>query len=228
MQSIPLFVKIIFFLTTLLTIFIFYKSGRQAGTPVIVVLVWCLIQSIVGLTGFYTDTSTIPPRFLLLVGPPVVLIAVLFFTSRGKKYLDSLDLKTLSLLHIVRIPVEMVLYWLFVYKAVPELMTFEGRNFDILSGITAPLVYYFGFVRKSLPNWSIIIWNLICLALLINIVASAILSAPTPFQKFAFDQPNIGVFFFPFNLLPACVVPLVFMSHLVSIRQLMEKKPINH
>lgn len=24
-------------------------------------------------------------------------------------------------------------------------MTFEGRNFDILSGLSAPLVYYFGF-----------------------------------------------------------------------------------
>jgi hypothetical protein len=151
------------------------------------------------------------------------MIAALFFTSPGRTYIDSLDLKTLTLLHIVRIPVEMVLYWLFVYKTVPEIMTFEGRNFDILSGITAPFVYYFGYVRKSFSDRTIITWNLICLALLITIVATAILSAPTSFQKFAFDQPNVGVFFFPFNLLPACIVPLVFLSHVVSIRQLLQK-----
>jgi hypothetical protein len=227
MEGLPLFVKVVFLLTTLLTIYIFYKAGRQAIIPAIVVFVWCIIQSIVGLTGFYTDTSTIPPRFLLLVGPPVLLIALLFFTSRGRSYLDSIDLSAITILHIVRIPVEMVLYWLFVNNAVPELMTFEGRNFDIFSGITAPLVYYFGFVRKSLSDRTIITWNIICLALLVNIVTIAILSAPTSFQKFAFDQPNIGVFFFPFNLLPACIVPLVLLSHLVSIRQLVQKNIAN-
>jgi hypothetical protein len=103
-------------------------------------------------------------------------------------------------------------------------MTFEGRNFDILSGLSAPFIYYFGFVKRRLSNALILGWNFICLALLINIVANAILSVPTPFQKFAFDQPNIGVLYFPFNLLPACVVPLVLLSHLVAIRRLLHAK----
>lgn len=93
-------------------------------------------------------------------------------------------------------------------------MTFEGRNFDILSGLTAPIIFYFGFVTKQLDRKVILIWNFICLALLINIVVVAILSAPFPFQQFAFDQPNIAVLYFPFNWLPSCVVPLVLLSHL--------------
>jgi hypothetical protein len=50
----------------------------------------------------------------------------------------GLDKKILTLLHIIRIPVELGLYWLFIYKAIPQLMTFEGRNFDILVGLTVP------------------------------------------------------------------------------------------
>jgi hypothetical protein len=124
---------------------------------------------------------------------------------------------------VIRIPVELVLFWLFSYKTIPQLMTFEGRNFDILSGISALLVYYFGFIKKSLDKKFILAWNFICLALLANIVINAFLSAPFPFQKFAFDQPNIAILYFPFVWLPVLVVPLVLFSHLVAIRKLWKK-----
>ena len=121
----------------------------------------------------------------------------------------------------MRIPVELTLLWLFLYKAVPELMTFEGRNFDILSGLSAPIIYYFGFVKKQLSSKIILLWNFICLGLLFNIVIHAILSAPFYFQQFAFNQPNIALLYFPFVWLPACIVPLVLFSHLVSIRRIL-------
>ena len=103
-------------------------------------------------------------------------------------------------------------------------MTFEGKNFDILSGITAPLIYYFGFVKFKINKTGILIWNFICLSLLINIVFLAVFSAPFPFQKFAFEQPNIALLYFPFIWLPSCVVPLVLLSHLAAIQQLLSKK----
>jgi hypothetical protein len=65
-----------------------------------------------------------------------------------------------------------------------------------------------------------LLWNLVCLGLLLNIILNAVLSAPVPFQKFAFDQPNIAVLYFPFVWLPSCVVPLVLLSHLAAIRKL--------
>jgi hypothetical protein len=103
-------------------------------------------------------------------------------------------------------------------------MTFEGRNFDIISGITAPFIYYFGFIKNKIPQTVLLAWNFICLALLINIVMNAVLSAPFTFQQFAFDQPNIAIFYFPFVWLPCCVVPIVLFSHLATIRQLLVKQ----
>ena len=101
-------------------------------------------------------------------------------------------------------------------------MTFEGRNFDILAGITAPIMYYLVFVKQSMSKKTLLFWNFACLALLLNIVINAILSAPLPFQQFAFEQPNIAILYFPFNLLPSIVVPVVLFAHLVAIRRLLK------
>jgi hypothetical protein len=223
MENVPSYIGAVFGLTTFLTIFLFYKAARKSNITLITLITWVIIQTFVALTGFYTDTNTMPPRFLLLIGPPLLLILCLFLTHNGKAFLDRLDLPALTLLHAIRVPVEIVLFWLCVHKAVPELMTFEGRNFDILSGLTAPIVYYFCFIKKQWSTNVLVYWNIICLGLLLNIVVNAILSAPSPFQQFAFDQPNVGVLYFPFNWLPGCVVPMVLLSHLVSLRQLLLK-----
>ncbi len=223
MENLPTYISIVFGLTTFLTVGLFYKATNNSKTTLIILLTWLALQTAIGLSGFYTVTDATPPRFLLLVLPPFLLIIGLFTTSKGKHYIDSLDAKILTILHTIRIPVEIVLFWLFINKTVPELATFEGKNFDILSGLTAPIVFYFGFIKKQLNRKIILIWNFICLGLLINIVTIAVLSAPFPFQKFAFDQPNIAVLYFPFNWLPSCVVPLVLFSHLATIRQLLNE-----
>ena len=184
----------------------------------VIVGLWMLFQMGIGLTGFYTYAQSMPPRFILLALPPVLFIAALFVLPVGRKFMDGLDVGKLTILHSVRIAVEIVLYFLFVAKAIPEIMTFEGRNLDILAGLTAPVVYYFGFKKKILPRNSVLLWSFIGLGLLLNIVIIAIFSADTPFQKFGFDQPNVAVTHFPYLWLPSVVVPIVLFSHLVVIR----------
>jgi hypothetical protein len=220
MENVAYYVHVVFIITTLITIYFFYKAAHQSKTVLTIITGWLIIQSIISLNGFYTITNTIPPRFLLAIAPPLLFILILFATARGRSFIDRLDIKALTLLHIVRILVELVLWWLFVQKTIPQIMTFEGRNPDILSGITVPVVYYFAFVRKKISNKVVLVWNIVCLLLLFNIVTTAILAAPTPFQQLAFDQPNIAVLYFPFIWLPCCIVPLVFFAHLVAIRRL--------
>lgn len=219
MENLPLFLSIVFGLTTLLTVF-FYKAANSSRIVLLLLLGWLLLHGVISVSGFYTVTNNMPPRLALAVTPMFIGIALLFITANGKVFIDKLDAKTLTFLHVIRIPAELVLFGLFLEGKIPELMTFEGRNFDIIAGITAPFVWYFGFVKNKLSPKIILIWNFICLGLLLNIVINAILSAPFPIQQFAFDQPNIAVLYFPFVWLPGCVVPLVFLSHLVVIRRL--------
>lgn len=217
----PNWLLLFFSATTALTLYLFYRSTQHNRRVLIISLIWLVLQAIISYTGFYTVTDTRPPRFLLLVLPPMLLFISMFFTDKGRAFIDSLDLKSLHWIHVVRIPVEIALLYLFYAKLIPELMTFEGRNFDILAGITAPLMIYLYFTKKSVSAKLMITWNVVCLLLLANIVAHAILSAPFPFQQLAFDQPNIGVFYFPITWLPTYIVPVVMFSHLASIRQLL-------
>jgi len=223
MANLPVYLPLLFGLTVILALGMYYRASQYSKIFLGIALIWISFQSLFACSGFYLNTTSFPPRFPFLAVPPVLLIVVLFLTRRGRQFLDQLDLPTLTLFHIIRVPVELVLYGLFIAHYVPQLMTFEGRNFDILSGLTAPLVYYFGFVQKKARTSLLLIWNFICLALLLNIVANAVLSAPTPLQQFAFDQPNVGVLYFPFVLLPSFVVPSVLLAHLTAIRSLLRK-----
>jgi hypothetical protein len=224
MSNIPSYISFFFILTVLATVVIFYKATRRSTLTWMVLSAWLIVQAVVSLTGYYAVTTKMPPRFILTVLPPALVLLVLFINRKGKKYIDSLDIRMLTILHTIRLPIEIVLFWLFLQKAVPRIMTFEGRNFDIISGLTAPLIYYFGYYFIKISSRAILFWNFLCLGLLINIVIVAVLSAPFPFQRFSFDQPDIAILYFPYVWLPSCVVPIVLLSHLVSIRQLLRKK----
>lgn len=233
--GIPLFVSIFFVLTVLFTLLLFYgvvkKSSHtivrsKANLLLVILSLWIIVQSVLTLNHvFSSDTTSFPPKIALIgVLPAILAITLVFLTRAGQDFIDELPILNLTYVHVVRIPVEIILYLLFIYGAVPELMTFEGRNFDVLAGISSPLVAYFGIGKGKMARGSLLAWNVICLLLLINIVVNALLSAPSPLQKFGFDQPNIGVLYFPFSLLPAFIVPIVLFSHLVSIRQLLINK----
>jgi hypothetical protein len=188
-----------------------------------VLLAWLLFQAILGMRGFYQPTGDRIPGFLFLILPPLVFIALTFFTIPGRRYIAQMDIRWLTMIHVIRIPVELVLLWLCMHKGVPQIMTFEGRNFDILAGATAPFVYYFGLVRKKIPVKIILAWNIICLCLLMNIVILAILYVKLSFQQIGFDQPDIAILYFPFIWLPCFLVPMVLYAHLAAILQLLNK-----
>jgi hypothetical protein len=226
MENISLTIIILFSITVVAAVWLFFKSANYSKNLMLIVGAWIVMQSVLGLVGFYTNWTSLPPRFPFLIGPPVVAILVVLMTKAGRRFIDSLNLGTLTILSVIRIPVEITLYYLLLAGLIPQSMTFEGTNLDIISGITAPVVYYFVFVAKKLNPKILLAWNFLCLGLLLNVVITAILSAPTPFQRLAFDQPNVGIGYFPFVLLPAVVVPIVLLSHMASIRQLMRSRLI--
>jgi hypothetical protein len=232
LTNLPSHIAILFGITTLIVagiLFIAIKNARtnttknKATVILFGMLIWLTLQALVAGNGFYKDVHTAPQKMLLIGLPPLATIFILFLTSSGRKFIDSLPQQTLTWLHTSRIAVEIVLYFLFVHGAIPQLMTFEGRNFDIIAGITAPLIAWFGYKKQPLNKKIILAWNIICLLLVLNITVNAVLSLPTPIQRFAFEQPNIAVLHFPFNWLPAFVVPVVIFCHLAVIRQLTRK-----
>jgi hypothetical protein len=226
METLPWYVYLVFCATLLLGVWFFHKASNNSKVFLIIATFWILLQSILGLLGFYNDTQTMTARYIFLILPPVGTLLFLLVSRIGRSFIDGLNIKTLTILHIIRVPVEITLFWLFAHKTIPQAMTFEGRNFDILSGLSAPIIYYFSFVNKKIGRWGLFTWNLICSLLLLNVVSMAVLSLPGRFIQFGFERPNLALGYFPFLLLPTFLVPMVLFTNLSAIRQTITRKDL--
>ena len=124
-----------------------------------------------------------------------------------------------------RILVELLLHRAYAEGLIGVQMTYLDRNLDILTGLSA-LVIGLILVRRALPRWLLLTWNWLGLALLVNIVTIAVLSAPTPFRVFLQGPPNVFVTQFPFVWLPAVLVQAALIGHLLLFRHL-QRTPSN-
>lgn len=223
MNEISPWLSIGFAVITGVTVFFFWKATKHVYSLVFILAV-LLLSGVLANAGFYNQPSAIPPRLPLIILPAIGGILFIFFSKYGRRMLDRIDYEILTYMHVVRIPVELTILALFTFGLMPESMTFEGRNFDVLSGISAPFIAYFGYRLKTIPSWTLIIWNIVCLILVLQVVITGILASPGVFQQIEFEQPNVAVLLFPFVWLPAIVVPLVILAHIASIKKLLAAK----
>ncbi len=218
-------------LTTFVCVGILFSAIKRSvlhtvAAKLVVFLIgfWLLFTTILAKGGFYEMTDSFPPRVVLVGVLPANLLILGLFVFFRSSFIERLPLRTLTILHTIRIPVEIVLLWSFQQSMVPQAMTFEGSNFDILSGITAPIVYFIAFRGKTVNRPLLIVWNLLALGLLANIVITALLAFPSPVQQIAFEMPNRAIMYFPLIWLPAVVVPVVLFCHLASLWKLFTSK----
>jgi len=226
-EGLPFYVSLVFFFTTLATIWFLLAAARPAGresTPLKILVfllpLYLVVTGFLSTTDFYRQEA-IPPRVVAFAVLPAVALIAAYFAFFRSNFIRKLSLPMLTLLSVIRFPVELVLHWLYQGGQVPKVMTYEGWNFDILSGITAPIVYWLAFRNGRVNRPLLIGWNLAALALLANIVTIAILSFRGPLQRLAFEQPNVGVTYLPFIWLPAIVVPIVLFAHLAALYNLL-------
>jgi hypothetical protein len=230
-EQVPAYVSITFLITSFVTVAIFITAVRRAGTEsfaakllLFIIPAWMIFQAVLASGGFYLNTDAVPPR-LFLFGPlPALAFIIFYFIVARETVIEKLPLAHLTLLHTIRIPVELVLSWLFAAGMVPEVMTYHGTNLDILSGITAPIIYFICFRGDRVKTKLLAAWNIFALLLLVNIVVTAVLCVPSPIQKLAFDQPNIALFYFPYIWLPTVIVPIVLFCHLASLWKIFRAK----
>lgn len=201
----------------ILTIVFFWLLLRmfRSRAAVIAVIGWGIFLSIWSLSGMASRFEIFPVNMAPVLIVPFVTIIIFTFSKRTLPMLASIPPKSIAQLQVFRVFVELLLWALFIENLLPVQMTFEGRNLDILSGLTAPLAAL--FLAKS--KWGLVMWNLLCLGLLINIVTVAIVSMPTDLRIFNNEPANTIVAEFPFILLPGMLVPLAYGLSLLSLRQ---------
>jgi len=218
-EGVPIWISLLFLITAVATIVLFYYANSKPKLIAVIIVLWSAIHSVLAFNGFYQNTSAFPPRFGLVLLPTTLLIIYGLLPKQQLWFIENRNIKISTFLHSIRVPVEIVLFQLFVYEQVPKLMTFEGRNFDILIGITAPIIGWL-FLKNLINKKVLLVCNVIGLAFIFFIFFNGLLSAELPFQQFGFEQPNRAVSYFPFVLLPATIVPIVIFTHITDLIKL--------
>lgn len=203
----------IFLLLSLVTVLLFTYVTQSIKEGAIMVA-WASVVSFVASKSIF---AAFP--FLFAIVLIVTLLIGLFVYKRLK--LKPVNQSILLAIHIVRIPVELMLYQLYLAGRVPVLMTYDGWNFDLFIGCSALLLFVLSlFLGFSKIIRVLRIWSVVGILSLTTIVIVAVLSSPIPIQQFAFDQPNTALLYFPYVLLPCLIVPIVFLSHFLLLKSM--------
>jgi hypothetical protein len=184
---------------------------------------WLSINALLANAGFFRTLGSLPPRPLLA---PTLLLVVIVVVQRSRFMTSAVRVTPAwwpVALQTFRVPVELLLFWLHQREQVPVHMTFEGRNFDIVVGLTAPVVAWCMATQKIGARW-VWWWNVASLFVLLNIVVMAMTSLPGP-QQLNWGGVVPMVITEPFiQWLPGFLVPLAVFGHISSFRLLSNRR----
>jgi len=185
---------------------------------VVVSAVWMTATWGAGESGVLRLWYATPPPFALLVVGILGLTVVLACTRYGRRLALGLPLWALVGIQGFRLPLELAMHAMYERGVMPEQMSYSGRNFDIITGITALAVGWLVFSRR-VGRRVVLTWNIMGLLLVLNVVTVAILSTPR-FRLFGDDRLNVFVTYPPFVWLPAVMVLAALAGHLIVFRAL--------
>jgi hypothetical protein len=202
------------------------KNRRQqiVFTTMVSILTWAGLLLLLSYKGFFADFSKLPPRPALAVLIPLPFVAAFAFSKKGTQLLQAIPPHWIVFMQSFRIGVELLLWFAFMAGKLPVQMSFEGRNFDVVTGVLALPVGYLLARKISYAAKLAIAFNIAGILLLLNILVIAVLSMPAPFRYFMNEPSNTLVAQFPFILLPGVLVPVAYTLHIFSLRQLLTKK----
>lgn len=187
---------------------------------------WTILTAVMAYSGILAEFTSFPPWILLLVLIQLAFVFWLGWFSSWSELLAEIPQYILVGLQCFRIPVELLLATLATRKLLAIEMTYYGRNFDVLEGITA-VVLAIWLKRRGEESLRhvVLLWNVIGLSLVTVVLVHGVLSVPYPSQLLHLTVPTYIIAYFPVVWLLTVLVPIAYLLHLVSIRRCLVKTP---
>lgn len=199
-----------------------YRQQANVASVFLATLVlsaaWMMGTFIVAAKGKLSFTSK-PPTMVTVIALMFVIAIGLGLSGFGRRLALGLPLAALIGIQAFRFPLELLMHRAYQDGLMPVQMSFSGRNFDIVSGITAALLGA-ALTRMRVPTWWLKAWNLLGIVLLANVVIIAMLSAPTPLRRFHNEPANVWITQAPYVWLPCVFVLVALFGHVVITRRL--------
>ena len=182
------------------------------------VLIWLALPAVLAQRGVISDLDGRPPPVVILFAGTTVVTVALALSPLGKTLARNIPFAWLVASQVFRLPLELLMDHAQAIDLMPPQMSLHGYNFDIVTGIAAgvlgPLLAFTPVDRRWI--WA---WNIMGMALLINVVAIAIISMPM-IAAFGTEHVNTWVTYWPFVWLPTVLVQCAVLGHLLVFRKL--------
>ena len=183
---------------------------------------WMAATWTVSARGIFREWSRNPPPFALLVLAVLCLASAMAFSRFGTRVSSTIPMWALVLVQSFRLPLELAMHGMYERGIMPVQMSYSGFNFDIVTGALAiPVAILVATGRGG--RGLVAAWNVLGLALLINVVTVAILGTPR-FRYFGDDHLNVWVTYPPFVWLPAVMVLAALVGHLLIFRAILTNR----
>jgi len=214
MPPIPIDITIGFILLPLVVLATFsFLLVTRSRTPIWIVAVmagWTIFTGAMAFSGILAKFTSFPPWIPLLVLAQLAFVFWLGWASSWSKSLAEIPQYILVGLQCFRIPVELLLATLATRRLLAIEMTYYGRNFDVLEGITAVALAI--WLKRCGEN-----------SLRHVVLVHGLLSVPYPSQLLHLSVPTFIIAHFPVVWLLTVLVPMAYLLHLVSIKRCLAK-----
>jgi hypothetical protein len=180
---------------------------------------WLALTIWIAASGVLRQFDRRPPPIMFLMVAMLALAAWLAFSWVGDVVVRHTSWVALVGLQAFRLPLELLMHHAYTEGVMPVQMSYSGRNFDIITGLTA-LALALTLLKRPVPLWIIGAWNVLGTLLLTNIIVIAVASMPL-FRSFGPDHLNVWVAEPPFVWLPAVLVLTALAGHLLIFRKLL-------
>ena len=181
--------------------------------------VWLAANAAVGFSGVLLRFDARPPPFVVVLLLSVGVAVVVAVSDVGAA-LARLPLWLLVGFQAFRLPLELVMHEAAREGVMPAVMSFEGKNVDIVAGIAA-IVVAISLQRGARPVWAGA-WLTLASATLLNVVVIAVLASPLV-RFFGDAELNIWIAYAPFVWLPTVLVASALSGQIILARALLQR-----
>lgn len=224
MPPIPIDIAIGFTLLPLIVLATFsvllVTHSRSLWGIAAVMGVWAVFTGVMAYAGVLANFASFPPWIPILAFTQLAFVFWLGWFSSWSELLARIPQYILVGLQCFRVPVELLLATLATRKLLAIEMTYYGRNFDILEGITAIVLAIWLKRRGEEPLRLVVLaWNLMGLSLVTVVLVHGLFSVPYPSQLLHLSVSTFVIAYFPVVWLLTLLVPMAYLLHLASIKR---------
>jgi hypothetical protein len=182
-------------------------------------IAWTVYLSIMVKAGMFRELKSPPSIVLFAILPAFTVITIVNVAKRFRYIFDHSPVEWILYLQGFRIFVELLIHAIYKKGLGPVETTYEGYNFDIVSGITAILLAR-AYSKRLVSKKLVILWNIFGLLLLVNIVTifNTLILKP---RLWGYSETPIHPDFatMPYLLIAGVFMPVAVFMHILCIRR---------